>query len=125
MKKLAVVGLAAVIVAGVFAFMGGGTPSPERVGYFKSEAGNRVMAYVAPEGMTESQAHEVLGDAMHTPGKLTFAVIYRAGRMHPGHRLTGAPDYRTAAGMLDQAPYDGWAWGAVINAAGQIQYQEK
>lgn len=125
MKAVFGIGLAAVVVAGAFAFLGGGTPSPEQVGYFKSETGNRVMAYVAPEGMTDAQARTALKGMMHTPGQLTFAVIYRPGRMHPGHRLTGAPDYLTAAGMLDQAPYDGWAWGAVINVAGQIQFQEK
>lgn len=125
MRKFGFFGLGALIAAGAFAFASAGDPAPERVGYFKSEDGNRVMAYVAPEGMAPAEARAYLGDVMHTPGKLTFAVIYPQGAAHPGHRLTAAPDYLTAAGLLDAAPHDGWTWGALVNIAGRVQFQER
>ncbi|WP_424980716.1 hypothetical protein [Leisingera sp. S232] len=125
MNKLAVLCVGAVAAAGALALAGGGAAKPERVGYFKSAAGNRVMAYVAPDGMTEKQARDTLSGLMHTPGRLTFAVIYEPGRKHPGSRLTGASDYFTAAAMLDQPPFDNWTWGAVVNIAGHVQLQEK
>lgn len=124
MKAVIGMGLAVAVVAG-WAVLGGGDPAPERVGYFKSEGGNRVMAYVAPGGMSDEQARAALAGAMHSKGQLTFAVIYRPGRQHPGNRLTAAPDYLTAAAMLDKPPYDGWAWGAVINVAGEVQFEKR
>ncbi|MDU8913058.1 hypothetical protein [Aestuariicoccus sp. MJ-SS9] len=123
MKKRGFFALAGLVLAGALAFGGGsGTPRPDQVGYFKSEEGNRVMAYTAPEGMTEAEGRAFLGEVMHRPGRLTFAVIYPQGTAHPGHRLTTAPDYLTAAGMLDSAPHDGWVWGVVIDMAGSANF---
>lgn len=122
-RKLAIGGVfAGAALLGALAVTGG-TPAPERVGYFKSADGNRVMAYEAPPDMALIEARAFLGDVMHTRGQLTFAVIYPPGGATPDHRLTRAPDYLTAASMLDQAPHDGWKWGVVINANGTPNYE--
>ena len=75
----------------------------EQVGYFKGQTNNRVFAFHAPPGISEDKAREVLSKVMHSDGQLTYAVIY-AGAQHPGHKLTTAPDYLTAVGLLDQPP---------------------
>lgn len=113
------IALAAALVVGTGADDSAGA---ERVGYFKSDGGNRVMAYTASGELSEAEARHFLGKAMHSPGRLTFAVLYSQGAVHPGDRLTSAPDYLTAVEMLDSVPYDGWAWGVVINAAGNANF---
>lgn len=118
MKTVLIAGaLVGVATVAVFAT---GKSDMERVGYFKSDDRNRVMAYVAADGMSEVDAHTFLSSVMHTDGKLTFAVVYTDDR-HPGHTLTGAPDYLTAVDILEQPQFDGWSWGVVITPRGEVK----
>ncbi|QDF14276.1 hypothetical protein vBDshSR4C_028 [Dinoroseobacter phage vB_DshS-R4C] len=94
--------------------------APERVGYFKSDYGNRVMAYHTPAPMPPGAAGEFLSRAMHTPGQLTIAAIYVGDTPAPGDILTTAPDYLTAADLLFAPDFMGWTCRAVRNPVGEV-----
>lgn len=94
--------------------------SPEQVGYFKSDNRNRVFAYHAPAALPPGAPGEFLAGRMHTPGQLTVAALYIGDTSTPGHALTTAPDYLTAAEMLFAPEFMGWACRAVINPLGEV-----
>jgi hypothetical protein len=123
MKKIGIIALAPLAAAAAILAAGVSGPGrPDQVGYFKSTDRNRVMAYTATEDMSEAEARAFLADVMHTPGQLTFAVIYPPHALHPGPRLATASSYLTAAAMLDTAPHAGWSWGVVINPTGAARF---
>ncbi|MEM8849288.1 MAG: hypothetical protein AAGE03_04550 [Pseudomonadota bacterium] len=102
-----------------------GDPALERVGYFKSPEGNRVLAYRASADLSAEEARDILTRQPHTDGRLTRAVIYTAPGRDPGHRLTSAPDYLTAAAMVFDPPHGRWSWAATIDPKGRITFEER
>ncbi|MEM7721730.1 MAG: hypothetical protein AAF376_05100 [Pseudomonadota bacterium] len=119
MKARPIAIAAAIAIPLAYVFLAG-DPSPAREGYFKGDANNRVMAFQAVPGMTPDEAHAYLARVMHTEGRLTMAVIFD-GTSAPGDTLTLAPDYFTAATILDTPPYDEWRWGVVIGPDGATE----
>lgn len=113
MGALAVLGLAGVVF---FAF-GDDEPTAERVGYFKSEGNDRVMAFQASAPMSDAQARELLGRAMTTPGAVTMAVLYAPGDQAPQHKLTTAPDLAAAMRLVAERHPD-WSHRLRVNPAG-------
>lgn len=118
MKKLlgGAAGLAVVAVI----FMGGGDDAAavERVGYFKSDDGARVMAYQAGAPLSDIEARAVLRAAPSTAGRVSMAVLYQPGSMAPGGELTTAPNLAAAARLIGEPPFNGWAVRLRVNPAG-------
>lgn len=123
MPKLVTIAVPAALAAGALVFAMSGPPAPDQVGYFKSPDGNRVLAYVARADMTPEEARARLARVPHTEGQLTRAVIYTSPGRDPGHRLTSAPDYLTAATMLDEPPFSRWDWSVMIDARGRPDFE--
>lgn len=94
--------------------------TPERVGYFKSDNGNRVMSYHTPTPLTLGAAGDFLSGRMHTPGKITIAALYIGDTPAPTDALTLAPDYLTAADLLFTPDFMGWTCRAVQSPLGEV-----
>lgn len=110
--------LAAVAVIALLAVSNASGPSAETQGYFKSESNDRVLAFYAQDPLTDAEAREVFSRVTVTPGHPVLAVIYQGAARAPGDRLTGSPDFTTAAALIAAPPFDAWSWRMRVNPAG-------
>lgn len=110
--------LAAVAVVALLVVSNSGGPSAETQGYFKSESRDRVIAFYAKEPLTDAEARAVFARVTVTQGRPALAVIYQGAARAPGDRLTGSPDFATAASLIAAPPFDAWSWRMRVNPAG-------
>ncbi|WP_282129367.1 hypothetical protein [Roseobacter litoralis] len=121
-KRLSALALLAATGLVIYSAGGDGAPGAERVGYFKSQRNDRVIAYAAPAPLNDAEARKVLARAPATAGAATMAVIYHPGALAPGDKLTAAPNLAAAARLIGEAPFDGWSHRLRINPAGVSTY---